>query len=94
MKKMGIPVLTDVTKEPHEAGAALLDHGRAEMLAQALEEQMRPIIKEAIRDAVRDSARRLARDLRNRLDAEMSLMIREAVDGAIHAESAPRDDQS
>ena len=85
-KKMGIPPLSDAVTESGETEEALLDPTHAELLAQSLEEQLRPIIKDAVRDAVRDSARRLARDLRNRLDAEMSLMIREAVDGAVHHE--------
>ena len=62
--------------------AAALDEGQAERLAQMLEEELNPIIQEAIRDAVTDGARRLARDMRKRLDAELSLMIREAVDQA------------
>jgi hypothetical protein len=59
-------------------------NAHAESLALALEEQLNPIIKEAIRDAVKDSARRLARDLRSRMEAELALMIREAVDQALN----------
>lgn len=96
LKKLGIPVLTEVVGREQATlpeavddmpqDEALLDANRAEHLAQLLESQLHPIIKEAIRDAVKDSARRLARDLRKRLDAELSLMVREAVDDAIHAE--------
>ena len=56
----------------------------AESLALALEQQLNPIIKEAIRDAVKDGARRLARDLRTRMEAELALMVREAVDQALN----------
>lgn len=56
----------------------------AESLALALEKQLDPIIKEAIRDAVKDGARRLARDLRTRMEAELALMVREAVDQALN----------
>ena len=60
-------------------------HAHAESLALALEQQLNPIIKEAIRDAGKDGARRLARDLRARMEAELALMVREAVDQALNA---------
>ena len=93
-KKMETPQLSETVEGPGETEEALLDPTHAELLAQSLEEQLRPIIKDAVRDAVRDSARRLARDLRNRLDAEMSLMIREAVDGAVHLELNKREKEA
>lgn len=95
LKKMGIPRLGDTVKETLQFGSsAVLDPERAELLAQSLEEQMSPIIKEAIRDAVKDGARRLARDLRKRLDDELALMVREAVDDAIHNEMLRRRDSA
>ncbi len=84
LKNMGIPLLTDIITETLEEEYAMLDAEKAEQLAQALEEQLHPIIKEAIRDAVKDGARRLARDLRARLDAELSLMVREAIDDVMY----------
>jgi hypothetical protein len=62
----------------------------AEILALALERQLDPIIKDAIREAVKDGARRLARDLRARLEAELALMIREAVDQALNTDPRSR----
>lgn len=64
---------------------ARLSASAAENLALALERELEPIIRECIRDAVRDSARQLARDLRKRLDADLPLMIREAIDQTQHS---------
>lgn len=61
-----------------------IQSAHAESLALALEQQLNPIIKEAIRDAVKDAARRLARDLRTRMEDELALMVREAVDQALN----------
>lgn len=87
LKTTDIPVLTEVIDDKKAASELHpVSADKAEKLAQALETELRPIIKEAIRDAVRDGARRLARDLRKRLDDELGLMIREAVDDALHDE--------
>lgn len=85
MKNIEYPAVDEIDDiPPLERRRVVLDAEYAELLAQALERQLDPIVKDIIRDAVRDSARRMARDMRKRLDAELSLMIREAVDAATH----------
>ena len=75
-----IPLLTDVIGEGSESTAvSTLDSAQIEALAQAIEAKLQPLVKDAIRTAVKDSARRMARDLRNRVDSEMDVLIREAV---------------